>query len=105
MITIRKLKNITINHFQSLWPSVLPDKWRFNSSQDSEVLGVVFDSVSSDTIPDNTLQALDFHFSPLEYLEEGASWFVDITDNPYLTIEPVDNGQPITDSKDRRVRK
>ena len=84
---------------------MLPDKGRFNTSQDWEVLGDNFDSVSSDTIPDNTLQALNFHLSPLGYLEEGALRFVDVTDNPDLTIEPVDNGQPITDSEDEKMRK
>ena len=48
---------------------------------------------------------MDFYFSPLDYLEEGALRFVDITNNPDLTIEPMDNGQPITDSEDEKVRK
>ena len=84
---------------------MVPEKWRFNTSQNWEVLGDNFDSVSLDTIPDNTLQALNFHLSLLSYLEERASWFVDVTDNPDLTIEPVDNSQPITDSKDEKIRK
>ena len=32
-------------------------------------------------------------------------WFINGTDNSDLMIEPVDNVQPITDSKDEKVRK
>lgn len=71
---------------------MLLDKWRLNISHDWEILGDDFDSVSLDTIPDNILQALNFHFSLLGYLKEGALRFVDVTDDPDLTIEPVDNG-------------
>ena len=58
-----------------------------------------------DKILDNILRALDFHFSPLSYLEERELRFVDVTDNQDLIIEPVDNGQPITDSEDEKMRK
>ena len=58
-----------------------------------------------ETIPDATLQALDFHHSPLDYFEEGAPRVVDVTDKPELTIELEDNSQPITDSEDEKVRK
>lgn len=94
-----------MNRFQNPQPSVLPDKWQFDSSQDWGVLRDDFDSVSLNTIPDVTLQALGFHFSPLGYFEEGALRFVDVTDDLDLTIELVDNGQPITNSKDEKVRK
>ena len=97
--------NITINRLQSPRPSVLPNKWRFDTSQDWEVLRDNFDSVSSDTIPDNTLQALNFQLSPLGYHEEGALRFVNVIDGLELTIGAVDNGQPITDSKDEMVKK
>lgn len=39
------------------------------------------------------------------YLEEGALRFIDVTNNPDLTIELLSNGQPITDSKDEKVKK
>lgn len=39
------------------------------------------------------------------YLEEGALWLVDVTDDPDLMIEPVDNGEPISDSEDEKVKK
>ena len=39
------------------------------------------------------------------YLEERASQFVPVTDDQDLTIEPVDNDQPITDSEVEKVRK
>ena len=41
----------------------------------------------------------------MSYLEEGTPWFVDITDKLELAIEPEDDGQPITDSEDEKVRK
>ena len=104
-MAIWKLNNIMINWQTNPQPSVLPNKWRFNISQDWEVLRDDFDSVSSETTPDATLQALNFHHSPLGYLEERAARFVDVTDKPKLVIEPEDNGQPITDSKDEKVRK
>lgn len=44
------------------------------------------------TIPDNTLQTLDFHLSSLDYLEEEALQFINVTNVPDLTIETVDNG-------------
>lgn len=61
--------------------------------------------MSSDTIPEDILQVLDFHFWPLRYLEEGALRFDDVFDNPNLTIKPVDNGQPIIDFEDEKVKK
>ena len=84
---------------------MLSEKWLFNKSQDWKLLRDNFDSVSLDKIPDGTLKVLDFHFSTLSYLEKKALRFVDITDNPDLTIKPVDNGQPITDSKDKKMKK
>lgn len=50
-----------------------------------------FDSVSSDTISDSILQALNFYFFFLGYLEEKTLQFVDIIDNLNLPIEPIDN--------------
>ena len=85
--------------------SVLPNKWQFNTSQDWEILGDDFDSVSSELIPNTTLQALSFHHSLLGYLEEQAPRFVDVTDKPELTIKPEDNDQPITDTKDEKEKK
>ena len=61
--------------------------------------------MSSNTIPDNTLQALEFYFFSLDYLEEGALQFVDVINNLDLIIELVKNGQPITDSKNEKVKK
>ncbi len=85
---------------------MLPDKWQFDISQDWEVPGDDFDSVSLETIPDATLQALGFHYSPLGYLEEGAPRFVGITDKPELAIEePKGDVGPIMDSKDEKARK
>ena len=58
-----------------------------------------------ETIPNATIRALSFHHSLLSCLEEGALQFIDVTDKLELTIEPKNNGQPITDSKDQKVRK
>ncbi len=95
-----------INRLTNPRPSVLPDKLWFDTSQDWEVLGDDFDSVSLETIPDATLQALGFHYFPLGYLEKGAPRFVDVTDKPELAIkEPESNIGPITDSEDEKTRK
>lgn len=83
---------------------MLPDKWWYYTSQDSEILEDDFDSISLDTIPDDILQALDFYLSPLGYFTKRGLWFVDVTDNPDLMIEPKNNAQPITDSKDEKMR-
>lgn len=64
-----------------------------------------FDSVSSDTIPDDILRALNFHFSRLVYFAKKRLRFVDVTNNLDLMIEPKDNAQPIMDSKDEKMRK
>lgn len=85
-IEIRKLNNIIINRLQSPQPSMPPDKWRFNTYQDWKILEDGFDSVSLNIIPDNTLQALEFYCSLLGYFKEGTLQFIDITDNPQLTI-------------------
>ena len=58
-----------------------------------------------ETISDATLRALNFYHFLLDYLEKGAPWFVDVTDEPELAIEPEDDGQPITDSEDEKMRK
>ena len=63
------------------------------------------ESIRLETIPDTILQALDYHYSPLSYLQKEVSQFIDITDELGLAIEPKDNGQPITDSNDEKVRK
>lgn len=81
------------------------DKWQFTTNQNWEVLRDNFDSVSSDTIPDNNLQALCFHFFSLGYFDQKVLSFVDVTDNPDLTIKPVENGQSITNSEDEKVKK
>ena len=75
---------------------MLLNMWQFDTSPDWEILGNNFDSVSLNSISDNTLQALDFHFFLLGYLEEGVLRFVNITNNLDLTIELVNNGQSIT---------
>lgn len=64
-----------------------------------------FEIVSLDIIWDNSLQALDFHFSLLGYLKEEALLFINVIDNPNLIFKLVDNSQPITDSKYKKVKK
>lgn len=77
-----------------------PNMWRFNTSQDWEVLRDNFHSVNLDTILNGTLQGLGFYFSLVDYLKKGALWFVNIMNNLDLTMKPVENGQLITNSKD-----
>ena len=84
---------------------MFPNQWRFNTSQDWEVLGDNFNSVSLETIPNATLQSLSFHHSLLGYFEEEAPLFIDVTDKQELAIEPEDNNKPIMDSKDEKARK
>ena len=92
MIAIQKLNIITINRFQNLQLNVLLDKWQFDTSQDWEVLRDNFNNVSSNTILGNILQTLSFYLFPLDYHEERAPQCVDVTNNPDLKIEEVDNG-------------
>lgn len=94
-----------INCLTNLQPSVLSNKWRFNISQDWEVLGDDINSISLDTILNNILQTLDFYHFPLDYLEKRVLQFVDVTDKLELAIELKDNSQPITNSKDEKTRK
>lgn len=63
--------------------------------------------ISLDIIPDGILLVLGFQLFTLGYSEEGMTRFVDVTDEPKLTIEreSVDNGQPITDSKNEKLKK
>lgn len=88
-------------------PSVLPNKWRFDISQDYQTLKDNFDIINLDTILNDILQALGFHLSPLDYCKKRVPQFVNITDKPKLVIKPkpIDNGQPITDSKNQKVWK
>ena len=48
---------------------------------------------------------MGFYHSLLGYLEEGTLRFVNVTNKLELAIGPEDNGQPITNSKDEKVRK
>lgn len=81
---------------------MLTDKWRFDTSQDWEVLGDDYDSVSSDTILDGTLQALGFHLSLLGYLEERVPRFVDVNNKLELAIELEDRVHQSCTPKMRR---
>ena len=85
-MAIQKLNNIMINRPTNPQSSVLPDKWRFDASQDCNVLKDDFNSVSSKIIPNATLQAIGFYHSPLCYLEEGALRFVDVTNKLEIAI-------------------
>ena len=107
IIAIKKLNNIMINRLQNLRASVLPDKWRFDSSQDWETLTLDFRGCSTDDIADETLQALGFHISATGYFEEGSPRFTDVTDLE-LTAEPAvmnNPGQVVTDSEEKVVKK
>lgn len=84
---------------------MLLDKWRFNTSQDWKVLGADFESVSLETIPNATLQALGFHHSRLGYLGEGTPRVVDVIDKLELAIKPEDDSQPILDLEDKKAKK
>lgn len=86
---------------------MLPEKLWFDISLDWEILGDKFDNVSSDTIPDNTLQALDFYVFILGYYEKKVLRFIDITNKPELAIDfgQIDNSEPITDFQDEKARK
>ncbi len=49
---------------------------------------------------------MGFYYFSLGYLEKGAPYFVDVTDKLELVIEEdEDNGQPIIDYEDKKVRK
>ena len=91
-IAIRKLNNIMIYWLTNPQLSILPNKWWFNTSQDWEVLGDDFNSISLEIILNATLQTLIFYHPPLSYLEKRASQFVEVTNKLELAIEPEDNG-------------
>lgn len=64
-----------------------------------------FSYVSLGRILDVILQVLNFHYSPLGYLEERALRFVNVIDKKNLTIEKLeDNSRPIMDSKDKKAK-
>lgn len=67
------------------------DKWYFNITQNWEVLGDNFDNISLNTLLDNLLQVVDFHFSLLGYLKKRIMQFIDIIHNPNLIIELIKN--------------
>ena len=94
-----------INWLTNSQPSMLPQMWQFNTNQDWGVLGDEFDSVSLETIPNATLQALGFYYSPLGYLKKGTPRFADITDKPELKIKLENDNQPITKSMNEKARK
>ena len=80
IIAIKKLNNIMINCLQNPHASVFSDKWRFDSSQDLDILALDFGGCNTDDIADKTLRALGFHISATGYLEEGLPRFTDVTD-------------------------
>ena len=55
IIAIKKLINIIINYLHNPRISVLPDKWRFDLSQDWETLALDFRGFSTNDIVDKTL--------------------------------------------------
>lgn len=67
IIAIKKLNNIMINCYRNRYTSILPNKWRFDLSQDREILALDFESFSTDAIIDKTFQALGFHISATGY--------------------------------------
>ena len=91
-MTIWKLNNIIINWLTNLQPNVLLDKWQFNTNQDWEILGDNFNNVNLETILNAISQAFGFHYSLLNYFQERALRFVDITEKPELVIEFENNG-------------
>ena len=107
IIAIKKLNNIVINRLQNLRASILPAKWRFDSSEDWETLALDFGGCSIDDIADKTLQALSFHISATRYLEEGSPRFTDVTDLELTAkLAVVDNpGWVVTDSEEEVVKK
>ena len=107
IIAIKKLNNIMINCLQNPRASVLPDKWRFDSSQDWETLALDFGGCSTDDIADETFRALGFQISATGYLEEGFPRFTDVTDLELSAeLAMVDNpGQVVTDSEEEVVKK
>ena len=71
---------------------MLLNKWQFNTNQNLKVLEDNFDSISSKTISNATLQALGFHYFFLSCLKKKVPWFVNITNKPELAIAPENNG-------------
>lgn len=104
-IAIQKLNKIIINQLTNLRPSIFPDKQQFDTSQNLDILGDNFDSVSLETIPDTILQALSFYHFPLGYFEKKTLWLVDNMVKPELVIKLMDNYESIIDFKDEKVRK
>lgn len=96
-----------INRLRNPRASILPKKWRFNSSLDWETLVLNFKSFSMDDLADEILWALGFHISATWYLEEVSPYFTDVTDLE-LTAKPVvvDNpGQVVMDFEEEVVKK
>lgn len=96
-----------INCFWNPRASVLPDKWRFDSSQDWETLALDFESFNTADLADETLRALGFHISVTGYLEKRSPRFTDVTDLEMTAKLAVVNkpGQVVTDSEEEVVKK
>lgn len=107
IVAIKKLNNIMINCFWNPRASVLPDKWRFDLSQDWETLVLDFESFSTDDWADETLQALGFHISVTGYLEKRSPRFTNVTDLEMIAELAVMNkpGQVVTDAEEEVVKK
>lgn len=103
-IIIWKLNYIMINRLTNPRPSMFLNKWWFITNEDWEIPETNCKRVILETILDATLQALAFQHSPLDYLEERALRFVDVTNIPELAIELENDSQPITDSEDNKTR-
>ncbi len=72
---IRKLNHCIYSRLINPRPTVVADRWRHNTSQDSELLAKSYNDISDALIADADLLRLSLHISALGYLEEGASRF------------------------------
>ena len=66
------------------------------------MLGKDFIEVSAAAVLDTTLRLIGFCFPLLGYFEERVPRFINIIDEPNITINPV---KPILDSKDEKIRR
>lgn len=94
----------------SLWnprANVNLDKCLFDTIQDWNILGQMFESFNTAEISDKNFQALEFHSSTTGYVEKRAPRFTDVIHAPELIAElVVDNlCQVVTNSEEKELRK
>lgn len=100
--SIQKLNNIVIFYLIHLCPSVISNRWRYDTSQDLKYLAKNSNNLITALIPNKILLRLGLYILSIRYLEDGAFCFTKVIkhDNIGFDRKMVDNENGKEDGKE-----